>query len=240
MSYYLNRIDEKLVRRRTTSAKDKKIADLEQQLAKQSVQTPTSQGQGRRSVRDATKSPVPKDRAYIHTSDKTGPPRGEERRFRSGERNPFGNVPSGIRVAKKDATARGMDTQQATGSGNRAKRRMRSMGITEAIYNSFVDIAYLIEAKLRKTRPGEPATRVRGKFYRADSPGRIGYRRVDGELKPYRVNKSREGLRSQEGYTKRPVASKVAAYYKRLHQKANAGDKKALELLRRAEMSGND
>lgn len=267
MSYYINRIDEKLVGRRRTSKLKKQLAATQKELANTKIYHSAAQDQIKKLNRQEDKnspSNKPRERSYIafHTSnrDDLG---GKTRKMKSGEVSPVRNYSVGdnSKLRKADATVRGSNTQVATGKGSKAMRRMANnvspreiymktirrnlpqdiWGFTEAVYNSYVDLAYLIETKLRKTRPGEPATRVRGKFYRTDSPAGIGYRRSEtGELERYRLDKSREGLRSQEGYSNRPVSQRVAKHYRKLHKKANAGDKKAKELLRRAEMSGND
>ena len=114
------------------------------------------------------------------------------------------------------------------------------MNITEAIYNSFVDLAYII-CELRKQKSGEPGSRVRGKFYVPDQRSSLPPRRDPQTGKLYRPSASRLGIRSQEADRPREgdTELKLKKHYKRLHKKANAGDKKAMELLRRAEMSDN-
>jgi len=254
MSYYLNRIDEKFVKRRTTSKSAKEIAALKQELVNKQVQASTLKDQKRRKFRDAT-SPVPKEKAYIHFSDKSDLSKKGSRKLKSGEPQPR-NVSQETRMSKTDATARGANTQQATGSGNKAKRRMKDMGITEAIYNSFVDIAYVIcemqtrQGKGRLLRPGEKPSR--GKVFRSkegerttvtEKPTHLTGAYGDNDKDPGRVRaRIQQNIAMQNPQEPREgtVASKKAKRYKRLHQRANAGDKKAMELLRRAEMSGND
>lgn len=137
--------------------------------------------------------------------------------------------------------------------------------LTEAIYNSFVDMAYvLIENQTRRgkgrlKRPNEgPAS---GKVTRKPSiPTRekgvprqrttvaVGATHLtgaygDNDKNPERVRaRMRANMAKDNAMDARPgaVADKTKRHYAKLHKRANAGDAKAKELLRRAEMSGND
>jgi len=283
MSYYTNRIDEKMVGKRRTSKLKKQLAATQKELADTKVYHSAAQDQikklNRREYRDAT-SPVPKDKAFHHYLSKDREDfGGKVRKLKSGEVAPALPGKRGkdqLQVRKKDATARGSDTQQATGKGSKAMRRMANKvspreifmktiknklpqdtwGFTEAVYNSYVDLASIIcemqtrQGKGRLLRPGEKPSR--GKVFRSKkgerttvsvSPTHLTGAYGDNDTNPERVRarmKANVAKDNAQAPRQGTVASKKAKRYKRLHQRANAGDMKALELLRRAEMSGND
>lgn len=283
MSYYTNRIDEKMVGKRRTSKLKKQLAATQKELADTKVYHSAAQDQikklNRREYRDAT-SPVPKDKAFHHYLSKDREDfGGKVRKLKSGEVAPALPGKRGkdqLQVRKKDATAIGSDTQQATGKGSKAMRRMANKvspreifmktiknklpqdtwGFTEAVYNSYVDLASIIcemqtrQGKGRLLRPGEKSSP--GKVFRGregerttvtEKPTHLTGAYGDNDKDPGRVRariKQNIAMQNPQEPRKGTVASKKAKRYKRLHQRANAGDKKAMELLRRAEMSGND
>jgi hypothetical protein len=283
MSYYTNRIDEKMVGKRKTSKLKKQLAATQKELADTKVYHSAAQDQikklNRREHRDAT-SPVPKERAFHHYLSKDREDfGGKARKLKSGEVPPVSPGKRGenqSQVRKVDATVRGSNTQQATGKGSKAMRRMANKvspreifmktiknklpqdtwGFTEAVYNSYVDLASIIcemqtrQGKGRLLRPGEKPSR--GKVFRSkegerttvtEKPTHLTGAYGDSDKDPGRVRariKKNIAMQNPQEPRKGTVASKKAKRYKRLHQRANAGDKKAMELLRRAEMSGND
>ena len=263
MSYYTNRIDEKLVGKRRTSKLKKQLAATQKELANTKIYHSAAQDVinklNRREDRDAP-SNKPREKSYISfhspNRDDLG---GKLRKIKSGEVIPVGNYSVGdrSRLRKMDATVRGSDTQQATGSGNRARRRMKAMGIIEAIYNSFVDMAYVIcenqtrVGKGRLIRPAEAS--APGKVFRRGRKGVPGDRTTvvvkpthltgpygDNDKDPERVRARIQGNINKDNPTAstRTPGQRLAKHYKGLHKRAEKGDKRALALLNRAHDQG--
>ena len=163
---------------------------------------------------------------------------GDARKLKSGEPSPIGNVPKGSqqRVVKRTG---GVMADVATGSGNRAKRRM---GLAEALYNALCDLGDLISEAYRKPKSGEKV-KGRGPVKLGDMPlflrGTSGYEGRDPMRAKARMKKNIAMQNAPEA-RKGTVVSKTRKHYAKLHKRANAGDAKAKELLRRAEMSDTD
>jgi hypothetical protein len=236
MSYYIRKIQEgRMVTKRRRSAA--------------STSTPSSalQAPDRRKVRGGAGSKIG-DHATLsdpgHGAGDSGVT-GDARKLKSGERSPMGNVPrdsegrSSLRVVKR---AGGVMADVATGSGNRAERRKRRMGITEALYNALCDLGDLISEAYRKPKSGEKV-KGRGPVKLGDMPlflrGTSGYEGRDPMRAKARMKKN-IAMQDAPAARKGTVASKAKKHYAKLHKRANAGDIKAKELLRRAEMSDTD
>lgn len=122
------------------------------------------------------------------------------------------------------------------------KHNSNNTRLTEALYNSFVDLAYVILEDARKPRSGE-RTRGRGPSRITDLPLHLRGKFGSEDRDP---NKARERMKKNIAMQNAPearkgtVASKTKKHYAKLHKRANAGDAKAKELLRRAEMSDTD
>ena len=114
--------------------------------------------------------------------------------------------------------------------------------LTEALYNSFVNLAYVIVEDGYKPKSGQRLKR-RGKVKFTDSPrylrGKFGSEDRDPDKARERMKKN-IALQDAPEARKGTVASKTKKHYAKLHKKADAGDAKAKELLRRAEMSDTD
>ena len=110
---------------------------------------------------------------------------GEYRKLKSGEPSPIGNVPKGSKQ-RVHKTKGGVDADLATGSGNRAKRRM---GLAEALYNALCDLGDLISEAT-----AIPKSRKRGTKQRRQALAALLKDTRKGWMQPHETDKAVERM----------------------------------------------